>query len=220
MRLRLTVTWPMGCPPKWKIPPTLRSVATIARTLDLVSLVAGCTSYKVVANLPYYAASPIIRRFLESDRPPTRMIVMVQREVAESMAALPGKMSLLSVGTQFYARARIVCQVPPSAFRPVPKVASAVVRLDVLPRPAVEVADSEQFFHLVQAGFSAPRKQLRNSLSHGLGETAGLADAVLAGAKVDGTRRPGTLALDEWAAIYDAWRDVKQASEIEGAARC
>ena len=191
-----------------------------ARTLDLASVVGETPAYKVVANLPYYAANPIIRRFLECDYPPTRMIVMVQREVAESMTALPGRMSLLSVGTQFYAKARIVCQVPPSSFRPVPKVSSAVVRLDVLAKPAVDVADSEEFFTIVRAGFSSPRKQLRNSLGHGLGVSGGLADSVLEAARIDGTRRAGTLALEEWAGIYWAWRETGKLPEESGAATC
>ena len=186
-----------------------------ARTLDLGSLTGESSSYKVVANLPYYAASPIIRRFLECDRPPARMVVTVQREVADSMVAQPGKMSLLSVGTQYYADARIVCEVSPSSFRPIPKVSSAVVRLDVLPHPAVDVVDAKDFFDLVRAGFSAPRKQLRNSLGHGLRVATGLTDLVLERAQIDGTRRPGTVSLEEWAALYRAWRCLRPRVETE-----
>ena len=191
-----------------------------ARTVDLGTLLGDYFGYKVVANLPYYAANPIVRRFLECDRPPSRMIVMVQREVAENMAAPPGKMSLLSVATQFYAGVKIVCQVPPSCFRPVPKVASAVVRLDILPRPAIDVALTEEFFDLARAGFSAPRKQLRNSLAHGLGVSSSLADTVLERACIDGTRRPGALALVEWAALYRSWKGLARLPEGEGRATC
>ena len=104
--------------------------------------------YKVVANLPYYAANPLVRRFLEAEHKPLYMVVMVQREVAESMAALPGKMTLLSVGVQFYGTPQIICTVPPSSFRPPPKVDSAVLRIDVLPNPRQEVDDVPRFFEL------------------------------------------------------------------------
>ena len=191
-----------------------------ARTLDVASLTGQSSTYKVAANLPYYAANPIIRRFLECAHPPARMIVMVQREVAQNMTAPPGKMSLLSVGTQFYAKASMVCEAPPSSFRPVPKVTSAVVRLDVLPQPAVDVADAGEFFDLVRAGFSAPRKQLRNSLGHGLGVAASLVDQVLEQAQVTGTRRPGALALEEWAELYGAWRSLRHDLKTEGQNAC
>ena len=129
------------------------------------------------------------------------------------MTATPGGMGILSVATQFYAAARIVCAVPPSAFRPPPKVRSAVVRLDVRKKPAVDVDDNERFFRVVRAGFSAPRKQLHNSLSHGLGVNSSVAAAVLELAGIDGRRRPATLGLEEWAAVYRSW--VVRQREVE-----
>ena len=162
----------------------------------------------MVANLPYYAANPIIRRFLEADHPPTEMVLMVQREVAESMTAAPGKMSLLSVAVQFYARARLVCSVPPSAFRPAPKVTSAVVCLELLPKPSLDESEAQEFFSLVRAGFSAPRKQLHNSLGHGLGLPSGEAQRILADAGIEGSRRAGTVSLAEWLEIYRVWADA------------
>ena len=196
-------------------PSNLRCVMGDAREIELHSLVADgsgdeISNYKVVGNLPYYAANPIIRRTLESSRPPTLALFMVQREVAESMTAAPGNMGMLSVATQFYAEARMVCSVPPSAFRPAPKIRSAVVRLDVRRDPAVNVASREGFFEVVRAGFSAPRKQLHNSLSHGLGIETSLASAVLERAGIDGRRRPATLSLEEWAVVYRAWRDTQE----------
>ena len=186
--------------------PNLTVVAADARDVDIGSLVDGHTSYKLVANLPYYAASPIIRRFLEADRKPELMVVMVQREVAQTMTAAPGKMGLLSVATQLYGRPRIVCHAPPSAFRPAPKVTSSVVRIDVFTEPAIALDSREQFFDLVRAGFSAPRKQLRNSLTNGLGISPQDAEAMLAKSCIDSTRRAQTLALDEWAALYETYR--------------
>lgn len=200
--------------------PSLAVVNDDARTLDLATVLGPEGAYKVVANLPYYAANPIIRRFLECDRPPELMVVMVQREVAESMAAVPGRMSLLSVATQFYARVEMVCDVSPASFRPPPKVTSAVVRLERLPQPAVNVADAESFFDLARAGFSAPRKQLRNSLSHGLSLETPLVADLLAQAGVDATRRAETLTLEEWGNIYTVWADYRLSSAVAGAAVC
>jgi 16S rRNA (adenine1518-N6/adenine1519-N6)-dimethyltransferase len=162
--------------------------------------------YVVVANLPYYIASAVLRHFLESARPPARMIVMVQAEVAQSIAAAPGRMSLLSVGVQFYAQARVLFYVPPRAFHPPPKVRSAVIRLDVRPEPAVAVDDRQAFFRLVQAGFAAPRKQLRNALALGLSIDPAAARSLLDTANIDPSRRAQTLSLDEWGCLYRAWR--------------
>lgn len=196
-------------------PSNLQCVLGDAREIDLPSLVAdspghAAGQYKVVGNLPYYAANPIIRRTLESSDPPSLALFMVQREVAESMTASPGSMGLLSVATQFYAHARIVCAVPPSAFRPAPKVRSAVVRLDTHRDPAVSVASREEFFEVVRAGFSAPRKQLHNSLGRGLGIKTSIVASVLERAGIDGRRRPATLSLDEWVEVYRAWRKLQE----------
>ena len=197
-------------PAKLDNPSNLSVVCGDARAIDLASMTGAGQPYKVVANLPYYAANPIIRRFLETEPRPTSMVVMVQREVAESMTAIPGKMTLLSVATQFYAGARTVCQVPPSAFRPAPKVTSTVVRLDLSHSLPLEEGDTAGFFDLVRAGFSAPRKQLRNSLSHGMGigsqETTQLLDA----SGIDGTRRAETLELNEWLETYRQWKELGQ----------
>jgi 16S rRNA (adenine1518-N6/adenine1519-N6)-dimethyltransferase len=173
---------------------------------ELLARAGASPPYVVVANLPYYIASAVLRRFLEAQAPPQRLIVMVQAEVAESMAAEPGRMTLLSVATQFYARTRILFYVPPRAFRPPPKVRSAVVQLDVRPQPAVAVDDREAFFRLVRGGFAAPRKQLRNVLALGLGLEPPTAEALLAAAAIDPQRRAQTLTIDEWARLYEAWR--------------
>ncbi len=202
LALELDADLASALPARLGNPENLTVVAADARTVDLAPFLGVTEQYKVMANLPYYAANPIIRRFLESPRPPSRMVVMVQREVAEGMTASPGKMSLLSVATQVYAQARIVCQVPPAAFRPSPKVHSAVVRMDVLPQPVVSPHEAPSFFSLVRAGFSAPRKQLRNSLGHGLGRPGPEVAQLLASAGVDAGRRAETLALEEWLALF------------------
>jgi 16S rRNA (adenine1518-N6/adenine1519-N6)-dimethyltransferase len=173
---------------------------------ELLAHADATPPYVVVANLPYYIASAVLRRFLEAQTPPRQLIVMVQAEVAESMSAEPGRMGLLSVATQFYAQARILFYVPPRAFRPPPKVRSAVVRLDVRSQPAVAIDDREAFFRLVRAGFAAPRKQLRNVLALGLGLEPAAAEVLLAAAAIDAQRRAQTLSMEEWARLYEAWR--------------
>jgi 16S rRNA (adenine1518-N6/adenine1519-N6)-dimethyltransferase len=192
-------------PSRLGFPANLTCIEADARDVDLAGLIAPETLYKVVANLPYYAANPIIRRLLESHPKPYVLVVMVQQEVGENMVAQPGNMGILSVATQFYAKAKMVCSVPPRAFRPAPKVTSAVVRLDVLPEPAIVVESEAAFFHVVRAGFAAPRKQLRNSLSHGLGIKPVDGGRILEQAGIDATRRPQTLDIPEWASVYRAW---------------
>ena len=186
-------------------PPNLRVIEGDARTVDLKSLVGPHAVYKVLGNLPYYAANPIVRRFLEAANQPELMVVTLQEEVARSMAAAPGKMGFLSVAVQYYADTKVVCTVPPGAFRPPPKVLSAVLRLDIRPVPAVNVTEEEAFFALVRAGFASPRKQLRNSLAHGLGVTPADVTHLLDSLDLDGSRRPATLSIGEWASICGAW---------------
>jgi 16S rRNA (adenine1518-N6/adenine1519-N6)-dimethyltransferase len=193
-------------PARLDFPPNLRVVEGDARDMDLAALLGAGTEYKVVANLPYYAANPIVRRFLEDEPRPKLLVVMVQQEVALGMTAQPGDMTLLSVATQFYALPQLICNVPPRAFRPPPKVTSGVVRLAVRPAPAVAVTDVASFFRVVRAGFSAPRKQLRNSLGQGLGLTGPAVDQLLEAAGVDGRRRAETLSLEEWGQVYRAGR--------------
>jgi len=160
--------------------------------------------YKVVANLPYYVALPILRHFLEASLKPVLMVVMVQKEVGESIVAEPGALGLLGVSVQLYGKPTIVGHVPAQSFYPQPKVDSAIVRIDVYPEPAVDIADIPGFFEVVKAGFSAPRKQMRNSLNLGLELNAAEVVSVLAQAGIDPHRRPQTLSLEEWAALHRA----------------
>ena len=173
-----------------------------ARTVDIDDLVGTKTEYKVVANLPYYAATPIVRRFLETQHKPTTLVVMVQREVGKEMTAPPGKMGILSVATQVYGRPRIVASVPPKAFRPSPNVTSAVVRIDTYAEPAVAFDTAESFFTLVRAAFSAPRKQIHNSLKNGLNVDPEDVMALLRNAGISPTRRAQTLSINEWGDLY------------------
>ena len=160
--------------------------------------------YVVVGNLPYYITAPVLRHFLEASTRPRRLVVMVQREVAASIVAGPGRMSLLGLSVQFYGTPRTLFSVPPSAFYPPPRVHSALLAIDVRESPAVAVDDASGFFSVARAGFAAPRKQLRNSLALGLGLEPGAAEALLREAGLDPRRRAQERALDEWAALYRA----------------
>jgi 16S rRNA (adenine1518-N6/adenine1519-N6)-dimethyltransferase len=159
--------------------------------------------YKLVANLPYYITSAILRHFLETEARPTSMTVMVQREVAERMVARPPEMSLLAVAVQFYGQPKIVFRVPPGAFNPPPKVDSAVVHIAVYQpgeRPAI-VASEAAFFKVAQAGFGQRRKQLANTLASGLNLPKEQVATRLTHSGIDPTRRAETLTLQEWATI-------------------
>ena len=161
--------------------------------------------YVVAGNLPYYIAQPLLRHFLEAKPPPQRMIVMLQAEVAKSVAAQPGEMSLLSVSVQLYGEPHILFHVPPTAFHPPPKVRSAVVRIEVPGTLRAPVADIKAFFHVVRSGFSSRRKQLRNSLANGLRIEPAKATALLADVRIDPTQRPQMLPLAAWAELTGAW---------------
>jgi 16S rRNA (adenine1518-N6/adenine1519-N6)-dimethyltransferase len=164
-------------------------------------------AYKVVANIPYYITSALLRHLLESERRPAAMVLTVQEEVARRIVALPGDMSLLAVSVQLFGQARIVARLKAGAFYPRPRVDSAVLRIDLSPgaRPALEVSDVQLFFQVARAGFGQRRKQLRNALAHGLGRPRAEIDAALAQAGVDPRRRAQTLAMEEWAALTRAF---------------
>ena len=159
-------------------------------------------SYKVVANLPYYITSPVLRHFLEASVKPSTMVVMVQKEVAEVIAAKAGDRSVLSIAVQFYGKPEIVADVPAASFFPPPEVDSAVVKIKVYGKPPVAVDDVEGFFKLVRAGFTAARKQVANSLAQGLKIDKEEAVGLLAKAGLDPQRRAETFTLEEWATLY------------------
>lgn len=154
--------------------------------------------YLVVANIPYYITSALLRHLLESGVQPRRLVLTVQEEVAERICARPGKMSLLSLSVQVYGSPSIVAYIPAEAFYPAPKIDSAVLRVDILPEPVIPAARLDTFFTMIKAGFSQKRKTLRNSLSGGLGIPPAGAEKILAAAGLDPMRRAETLSLEEW----------------------
>jgi len=168
------------------------------------------TEYKVVANLPYYITSPVLRHFLESDCKPEMMVVMVQKEVAEEIAAVPGKMSLLSLGIQLYGQPEIVKVVPSECFYPEPAVDSALLKIVPHKVSPVDIPDTEKFFSFVRAGFSAARKQLVNSLSNGLGVSKRELQALLDDTGISPSRRAETLSLEEWVNLWRVYEEGKR----------
>jgi len=187
----------------------LSNVELLARNLLFLDAtqVFAQAPYKLVANLPYYITAPTFRHFLESANPPRLMVVMVQHEVAQRIIAQPGELSLLAVSIQFYGKPRIMAQVPAQAFYPAPKVDSAILRVDVDEQKALTQTERDSFFRVVQAGFSERRKQLHNSLAHGLHRKDEEVRTWLVSASIDASRRAETLSIDEWLHL---WRIVHQ----------
>ncbi|MBU0704607.1 MAG: ribosomal RNA small subunit methyltransferase A [Chloroflexi bacterium] len=176
--------------------------------LDPAALInASNLQYKVVANLPYYITSAVLRHLLEASLKPQCIVITVQREVAERIVARPGQMSLLAVSVQFYGRPRLLFRVKPGSFYPSPEVESAVVRVDLYPTPPMGVEDAGYFFRVVRAGFSQRRKQLRNTLASGLGRSPAEVVAKLERVGVDPRRRAQTLSLEEWVGVARALGD-------------
>ncbi len=166
-----------------------------------VSALVGATDYIVVANAPYYISSAILWRLLESAKPPRRIVMTMQYEVAERIIGAPGAMNLLSIAIQYYGRPRIVGRFGPAVFWPRPNIDSAIVRIDTHEAPPVNVPSRELFFRMVKAGFSMKRKQLKNSLSGGLQIRSLVIRDLLRAAEIDPQRRAETLSLAEWARL-------------------
>ncbi len=166
----------------------------------------GATPYVVVGNLPYNVGTAILRAFLRAPLPPRAIVATLQAEVAERIAARPGRLTYLAVETRVYAEPEVLFKVPPRAFRPPPKVHSAVIRLVVRPSPAVAAGEVDAFLELLHAGFAAPRKRLRNSLAIGLRVKAPAVDALLAECRIDGEQRPAMIDLNAWRALFAAYQ--------------
>lgn len=177
--------------------------------VDIMSIV-GAKQFKVCANLPYYITTPIIFALLEKRLPMECLVAMVQKEVAERMAAKPGgkDYGALSVAIQYYTESEIAFLVPPSSFIPAPAVDSAVIVCRRRQEPPVEVCDEELFFRVVKAAFSLRRKMLSNSLKS-MGITSEQCTKWLSLAGIDSKRRAETLSLDEFAALTNSFADSK-----------
>ena len=154
--------------------------------------------YLVVANIPYNITSAIIRHLLESRPKPRRVVLTIQKEVAERICAGPGDLSLLALSVQVYGRPAISAVIPYAAFHTAPKVDSAILRVDIYNEPLIPVEMLRAFFKFIKAGFSQKRKTLRNSLSSGLHIKTQEAESLLSAAGIDFMRRAETLSIEEW----------------------
>jgi 16S rRNA (adenine1518-N6/adenine1519-N6)-dimethyltransferase len=198
--------------------PPLRSVLSTRSNISIVEgdilqldpaellshyLTSQLSNYKVVANIPYYITSAIIRHLLEADIKPRSIVLTIQVEVAQRIIAQPNDMNLLAVSVQFYGVPRIVQRIPAEAFYPAPDVDSAVVRIDLPDQPRVNVKDVDWFFKVAKAGFGQKRKQLHNSLTAGLPIKHEQIMQALSEVGIDPKRRAETLTLDEWGRLSD-----------------
>jgi 16S rRNA (adenine1518-N6/adenine1519-N6)-dimethyltransferase len=178
---------------------------------DVQELVVGVGSdpdpagYAVVANIPYYITSALIRHLLEASLKPSRIVFTLQREVALRICAQPPDMSLLALGVQVYGHPSIAARLPAGAFYPVPKVDSAVLHVEVYPAPLIPPPYTALFFRLAKAGFSQKRKNLRNALSGGLALPKDAVETLLTSAGIDPRRRAETLSLIEWSRLSERY---------------
>jgi 16S rRNA (adenine1518-N6/adenine1519-N6)-dimethyltransferase len=199
---------------KTNLPALLRHPMSLDRNDQKTSDVLP--GYKVIANIPYYITSPIIRLFLESETPPTEMILMVQKEVAERIVAEPGQLSILAISVQYYADAEILFKVGKENFEPVPEVDSAIIKITpYFPSPLQgeggrrpdEVGDAtNDFFRIVKAGFSAKRKTLINNLSNGLHLDKTLVEEKIKTIGLKPTVRAQELSVEDWKKLALSFR--------------
>ncbi len=160
------------------------------------------SKYVVVANIPYYLTSTLLRNLLTSNNPPKNIILLIQKEVAESIVALPGRMSTLAISIQLLAKPQLVTIVAKDKFHPPPKVDSAIIRITPLGNPVIDV-NPDVFMRLVKAGFSQKRKTLRNSLAGSLHIKGSVAEKLLIDAKISPSTRAQELSFVQWKDLYD-----------------
>jgi 16S rRNA (adenine1518-N6/adenine1519-N6)-dimethyltransferase len=164
--------------------------------------------YLVVANIPYYITSAVIRHLLEGEVRPARIVLTMQREVAERIINKDEKMSLLSLSVQVYGEARIGSQIPASCFYPEPNVDSSILIIDVYPQPKLSAEGIKTLFNLAHAAFNQKRKMLRGSLSPLLGKDKQAAAALLEKAGIDPRQRPEVLSLDDWIRLVEVVEEL------------
>ena len=168
-----------------------------------ISEIIDQPDYLVVANIPYNITSAIIRHLLESNPKPRRVVLTIQKEVAERICARPGDLSLLALSVHVYGAPSIAAKIPANFFHPAPKVDSAILRIDIHKEPLIHVELLDIFFKLIKAGFAQKRKTLRNSLSAGLHISPQNSEALLTSAGLDFMRRAETLSIEEWKGLCE-----------------
>ncbi len=165
--------------------------------IDLGNLIPQ-NKYLVIANIPYYITSNLIRHLMTAYNRPARLVLTIQKEVAERICAKAGKLSILGLSVQVFGRPDIISTIPSGAFYPPPKVESAIVRIESYSTPKIPENLINTFFRIAKAGFSQKRKTLRNSLSAGLQMEKTTIEKLLSEAEIDEMRRAETLSLEEW----------------------
>ncbi len=174
-----------------------------------LSEVLPISGYWVVANIPYYITSAVIRHLLESPSHPESLVLTVQHEVAQRICASAGELNLLALSVQVYGKPYPIAQIPAHAFYPQPKVSSTTIRVEIYPQPRISTPNLESFFFLAKAGFSQKRKTLRNALAASLHASPELIASLLKSTGIDPQRRAETLNLEEWEKLtlaYQQWR--------------
>lgn len=162
--------------------------------------------YLVVANIPYYITSAILRHLLENQPRPRRVVLTIQEEVAKRICVPEGeKMSLLALSIQVYGKPEIAAKIPAGAFYPPPKIDSSVIRIDLYKEPRIPSPLLDDFFQLAKAGFSQKRKNLRNTIAAGMHIAKDESESLLRDADIDPRRRAETLTLPEWKQLTEAW---------------
>jgi 16S rRNA (adenine1518-N6/adenine1519-N6)-dimethyltransferase len=182
---------------------------------DIAALIRdnrGAGKVRIIGNLPYYITTPIIMKFLEEGESVDTITVMMQKEVADRLTAAPGtkECGAITLETGYFAEVSRVCDVPKEAFVPMPKVESAVLRLDVRKEPPVQVPDRKFLFEVIKAGFTLRRKTLRNSLMTLGGFSKDQIEQALGSTGIDPARRGETLSLQEYADLSNALRELKE----------
>jgi len=165
---------------------------------NLKSKILNLKSYKVVANLPYYITAPVIRKFLESENRPEEMVLIIQKEVAQRICALPPQMNLLAVSVQFYAKPKIISYISKKSFWPSPKVDSAIIRIDPQMNTDKKRINAGLFFKIVRVGFSQPRKQIVNNLTKMLKFNKEQVNLRLLENNIQPQQRAETLNIKDW----------------------
>ena len=169
---------------------------------DILEMEPPKKPYKIIANIPYYIVSPLIRKFLEVGRKPILMVLIVQKEVSQRICAVPPRMNLLAVCTQFYSDPKIISYISKKSFWPKPKVDSAIIEI----KPKLKIVPHETFFKIVKAGFCHPRKQVLNTLSlrlalSSLNDVKSNKERIriwLLKNKIKPTQRPENLSVNDW----------------------
>ena len=198
------------------IPPLTEAVADFDNVTikqgDMLALspdaLLGAERYVVVANIPYYITSALIRHLLEAEHKPTRMVLTVQQEVAERILARDGKMNLLALSVQVYGKPELKARIPAGCFYPAPEVDSAVLAIELYPQPLIPAEQMDLFFELAHAGFGQKRKILRNTLAIGMKKSPAWAEKLLTAAGVDPQRRAETLSMQEWKQLVEAYQQL------------